>query len=210
MENLWVLLNVCENPGVLKVLSFVLKLMDIVCFIVPMGLIVMISIDFFKNVIASKEDEYKRNLNLVIKRLLYTVALFLLPTIVEFMLGLVSDVRNNFKGDYQSCIDNIAYIETYEAKYEEKKQKEEEEWKEYLEQQNADEKFKSKFNSYIISNSASGVGTYNGQKYTLTEEQLWNVASVCHMVMRGQLLLRRKLMLLELYLSWGSELFLCI
>ncbi len=69
MENLWVLLNVCENPGVLKVLSFVLKLMDIVCFIVPMGLIVMISIDFFKNVIASKEDEYKRNLNLVIKRL---------------------------------------------------------------------------------------------------------------------------------------------
>ena len=93
--NLGIFLSACTNPAVLKVISFVLQLLDIVCFIVPIGLIVMISLDFAKNVMASKDDDFNTNVHLVIKRIIFTFALFLVPTVVEFMLSLVSDASNN-------------------------------------------------------------------------------------------------------------------
>ena len=56
-----------------------------------MGLIVMISIDFAKNVIAGKDDDMKKNLSLAIKRIIYCVAMFLVPTIVDATMGLLGD-----------------------------------------------------------------------------------------------------------------------
>ena len=141
----------------------------------------MISLDFAKNVMASKDDDFNTNVHLVIKRIIFTFALFLVPTVVEFMLSLVSDASNNFSGEYQSCLDNLAYIEYYEALYEEKKEQEEKEWEEYLAQLNADEVFKKSVPSYTVSSGNNGSnGITMGQKYQLTDEQLKDVASVCH------------------------------
>lgn len=92
-------MSVCDNIMFLKVMSFIKILLDIVFFVVPMGLIVMVSLDFAKNVISGREDDMKKNFNLVIKRLIYAVALFLVPTIVEFAInGLGS-----FNVEYEDC-----------------------------------------------------------------------------------------------------------
>ena len=66
---------VCGGADVLRILRFVFILLDMVCWIVPMGLIVMLMVDFGKNVIAGKEDEMKKNLNMVIKRIIYCIIL---------------------------------------------------------------------------------------------------------------------------------------
>ena len=67
---------ICGGADVLRILRFVFILLDMVCWIVPIGLIVMLMIDFGKNVIAGKEDEMKKNVNIAIKRIIYCIVLF--------------------------------------------------------------------------------------------------------------------------------------
>lgn len=63
--------------------------MNIAFIIIPIGLIVFITIDFAKCVIANKEDEIKKNQSIAIKRIIYSVALFFVPSIVNITMGLV-------------------------------------------------------------------------------------------------------------------------
>jgi len=91
--------SICDNIMFLKVLRFIRILLDLVCFLVPIGLIVMVSLDLGKNVIAGKEDEMRKNVNLVIKRLIYAIGLFLVPVIVDVAINWVG----MFNVDYEAC-----------------------------------------------------------------------------------------------------------
>ena len=95
-------LDICTEPNILKVILFIKTLLSYLFFIIPMGLIVMISIDFAKNVIAGKDDDMKKNLSLAIKRIIYCVAMFLVPTIVDATMGLLGELNV----DYATCITN--------------------------------------------------------------------------------------------------------
>lgn len=95
----------CGGADILRIIKFVFILLDLVFFIVPIGLIVMIMIDFSKNVIAGKEDEMKKNLNVAIKRIIYCIVLFLVPTIVNFAVGLVSNTGDNIVAKASYCVD---------------------------------------------------------------------------------------------------------
>ena len=93
----------CGGTDILKIIKFVKTLLDMVFFIVPMGLIVIISVDFAKNVIAGKDDEMKKNFGVAIKRILYCVALFLVEPIVSFVITFIGENSNT----YLTCL-NIA------------------------------------------------------------------------------------------------------
>ena len=99
-------MEACTNPDVLKVIFFIKQLLDIVFFIVPIGLIVMLGIDFFKNVAAAKEDDMKKNLSIAIKRLIYCVCIFFIPTIVSLLTKIVSDSLGNTNINYAECLVN--------------------------------------------------------------------------------------------------------
>ena len=112
----------CGGADVLRIIKFIFILLDIILFVVPMGLIIMVIVDFSKNVIAGKEDEMKKNLNIAIKRIIYCMVLFLIPTIVDFAIILVNDLGNNIGlgFDYMECI-TIAKehdLSQYEMNYE--------------------------------------------------------------------------------------------
>lgn len=122
------ILDFCTEPEVLKVILFVLTLLNMLFFIVPIGLIVMISVDFLKNVIAANLDDMSKNLKIVIKRITYCVVLFLVPSIVSFVIDLSTSSISSLNVDYESCLKNTEYIEYYEKlsalKEAEKKEKE--------------------------------------------------------------------------------------
>lgn len=109
---------VCGGADVLRILRFVFILLDMVCWIVPMGLIVMLMVDFGKNVIAGKEDEMKKNLNMVIKRIIYCIILFLVPTIVNFVVGIVSNVGVEAARCMEIARDHDDDLSRYEIDYE--------------------------------------------------------------------------------------------
>ena len=109
----------CGGADVLKVIKFAFMLLDIAFIAIPIGLMVMLFIDFFKNVTAGKEDEMKKNLGIIIKRIIYCVVLFLVPTVVYFIVWLLGDLANF---EYINCINiakdaDSAYLESVEIDY---------------------------------------------------------------------------------------------
>ena len=97
----------CGGADILKIIKFVDILLDAVLFIIPMALIIMVSVDFAKNVIAGKEDEMKKNTNIAIKRILFCAALFLINPFITFVVNFVGESGDS----YLKCIE-IANSET--------------------------------------------------------------------------------------------------
>ena len=100
---MYFLIDLCTNKDALTIIHFFWKIIKLIFFIVPIIAIVMITLDFAKSVIASKEDEMKKNLNNVIKRIIYCVAVFLTPTIVSFTMNLLGETGTK----YGTCLANI-------------------------------------------------------------------------------------------------------
>ena len=59
MINLFHLIEVCNEPGTLRVVLFIKKILNVVFTAIPIGLIIIISIDMFKNIIASNDEAKK-------------------------------------------------------------------------------------------------------------------------------------------------------
>ena len=93
----------CETSNVLKVIFFLKELVKVAFIIFPIFLMLMMTIDFAKNVMAN-EDEMKKNTNLAIKRLLFIILLFLVPSIVRITFNILED--NEIAVDYTKCLAN--------------------------------------------------------------------------------------------------------
>lgn len=93
--------NPCEDLNVLRVVVVLKEVLKVVFLVVPIILIVLVIIDVVKNVIAKSEDDMKKNINLAIKRIIYAVAVFFVPTIVSIFMNAIGDLGVN----YSSCVE---------------------------------------------------------------------------------------------------------
>ena len=78
-------MEACDNANVLKVVYYIKQFLDIVFILIPVVLIVIVSIDFFKAV-TSDEEGMKKNTSLIIRRLIYAAVIFLIPSLVKFSI----------------------------------------------------------------------------------------------------------------------------
>jgi hypothetical protein len=86
-----ILTNVCSEE--LKTLVGIVKaVLQIIQIVIPIGLIVWGTLDLGKAVIASKEDDIKKAQQLLIKRAITAVLVFLVSAIVMFLMGFVGNV----------------------------------------------------------------------------------------------------------------------
>ena len=96
--------EVCSNQNILAVIYFVWTIVSWVLRIVPIVLIVMVSLDFAKNVMANGADAMNKNLKMVISRIISCVLCFLVPSFVTTLNTILGD----FGVNYSKCFDNIA------------------------------------------------------------------------------------------------------
>lgn len=184
MYSLWLSTNPCEISAVLKIILFIKKLLQIVCFIVPIGLILMVMYDLFRCVISSREDDMKKKFQLGIKRIIYCMFIFLVPYIVNLVVSMVNDAVVNLNASASSCSDNINNIAYYEELEKIKKEQEKAKLASALEASIAKEKEKEAAKEAArnaASSSASNKstsGNVSGQKYNLTDSQLRGLAKV--------------------------------
>lgn len=87
----------CNNSNILKVVYFIKQIINIVLTVVPIGVILVGTLDFFKNIIAKTEDTQKKDLNVFIKRIIFMIVLFLIPTIVGIVTDLIYEEDNDSK-----------------------------------------------------------------------------------------------------------------
>ena len=82
-------------------------ILNVIRFGIPLILIVMISIDLFKAMTSGDEKAQKDAQAKSIKRVIYAVVIFLVPTLVGLIIGLIpkifSDVDNSQTADFFKC-----------------------------------------------------------------------------------------------------------
>lgn len=192
--------SACENPNILKIIYFVSEIIKIAFIIIPIIAIIMLSLDFVKNVIANGDGIQEKNLKIFVRRVIMLVVVFLVPSLVSGTLDIVNN-SNTFASDiigsYTKCLDNTKKIDYYEKSFNNKVLKEEDERKEDLKRQlqgfqrgikEREEYYKelrklksvpSKKSSDNDSNSDSDDGNSVGKTYKLTDAQVNGLAHVC-------------------------------
>lgn len=99
-----IILKACENPDVLRVILFFKIILNIVRIAIPIGLIIIGTLDFSKAMISSDENDQKKNFKLFGNRLLYAALIFLVPWIVEVVLIFLGSFSQDL--NFAECITN--------------------------------------------------------------------------------------------------------
>lgn len=182
---MYFLLETCQHPGVLRILYFVYLLLDVIFIVVPIGLIIMLLVDFSKAVIAGDDDKAKKSTKIVVKRIIYAILIFAMPWIVNLFLEIMSDA--GITTDYLTCMDNaksgdFAYydmlLEEENAAREAERQKKLEEKRKQIEEELA-EKEKKQAQGYgdmasrLVAVASAEVGKTAGSKYGASGGQAW-------------------------------------
>ena len=107
---MYFLLDACKHPTFLRVLYFGYLFWEILAVLVPIGLIIMLMIDFTKAVVISKEDEQIKSMKLVGKRIMYAVFIFATPWMVSFVMSTLGSAGIKTGDDYTLCINTVKNI----------------------------------------------------------------------------------------------------
>lgn len=89
--------NLAAFMGVFKLV------IQVVQYAVPVALILWGTIDLFKSIISSKEDEIKKKQTLLFKKVLSAVIIFLLPWLVFTLMSLLGGQVGEFGSCYKSA-----------------------------------------------------------------------------------------------------------
>lgn len=90
--------NCSLGAEAVQVIAIVRLIMNVICIAVPIVMIVLGSIDLFKAVTSSKDEEIKKKQQTLIKRIIAGVLVFLVPTIVSLLMNLLGA-----GGDWATC-----------------------------------------------------------------------------------------------------------
>lgn len=86
----------------LKTFKFIGRILSIVKILIPLVIIILGVIDFFKAVTTSKDDEIKKSSKSLVMRVIAGVIIFFLPTLVNLVFMLIDD-WGNYRTDYSVC-----------------------------------------------------------------------------------------------------------
>ncbi len=89
-----------STANVWQIVGYALLVFKIV---IPILLIIFGIIDLGKAVIASKEDEIKKATGSLVRRAIAAVIIFLLPTIVSYLIGMAGGLSDEATLDYSVC-----------------------------------------------------------------------------------------------------------
>ena len=97
-------MKICTDPSVLKVIYFLKIIVIIIKIAVPIILVVLAMIDLFKAVIASDDKEKKKAVKLLIKRVIYSLLIFFVPTIVNTLMITIGNIGES--ENFTDCLEN--------------------------------------------------------------------------------------------------------
>ncbi len=94
-------LGFCANTAnIWQIVGIALLIFKIV---IPILLIIWGMLDLGRAVVGSKDDEIKKAVKSLAMRAVSAVVIFLIPTIVSLVMGLISNFNESAKEDWQVC-----------------------------------------------------------------------------------------------------------
>lgn len=104
----------CKDAGFL--IRIVVKLLKYLHIIIPALLIVLVVFDLSKVVIGQVDDKAKKDaVNKIVKRVIYSIIIFFIPTIIMFIFRKVDDIKPTSSGSDESATTWITcFIDEYD------------------------------------------------------------------------------------------------
>ena len=98
-----ILFDWCNRCGVQKVMYLIKTLINIIRWVVPIGLVVMTSLDIAKKVLNPDEKEGQKK---IMHRVIAGLIVFFIPLFIRFVLGIVDKGAGNNSGtaSYSSAL----------------------------------------------------------------------------------------------------------
>lgn len=86
--------NACNFSS--RLVAWIMKIVTWVRYVVPVLLIILSVMDFIKSISSESEDEVKKSGGRFVKRLIVAALIFVLPVLLEFLLGIFNVPVNDF------------------------------------------------------------------------------------------------------------------
>lgn len=115
--------NICETYSFLSVVVLVKYFIAIVQIAVPIILILYISFDLIRALVANDDKLMKKAITTSGKRLFYAVLLFVVPSIINLIIGIL-DTATNSQNTFLSCYNNATMEKVESLKLQEQNLKE--------------------------------------------------------------------------------------
>lgn len=92
------------NEDMQMIFEIVIKVLEVVRFLIPIILIIFCTIDIFKIIVSKKEDEIKKLRKDVFMKIIYAVIIYLIPVLVPFVLGIFDRLfPMDYDDSWRSC-----------------------------------------------------------------------------------------------------------
>ncbi len=99
--------NFCQFNEVRRILKIVGYVLLAIKILVPLLLIIFTMLDLTKAMTAKDEFEYKKMTKIILKRVIATILVFLMPTFIHIVLNMADDGKiNNSVSDCKACINS--------------------------------------------------------------------------------------------------------
>ncbi len=139
------ILAVCDNSSLLNTILFIKNIISIIFVVVPIILALLFTIDLAKNVFSKDDNDNQKNLRLGIKRIMYSLILLLVPTLIEAFMNMIDDyskVANCYTIASEEKVQELheKEEEEYDKKREEDLEKRKEQKQQVLEEQKQQQK----------------------------------------------------------------------
>ena len=96
----------CNQKGVLSTIDIIRNILQIIRFIVPIGLIVMTSVDIFKKVINPDDKDGQKK---ILNRIIAGVIVFFVPLMIRFVLTIVEKGGKTVDHNNTNCLWRLIY-----------------------------------------------------------------------------------------------------
>ena len=104
-------MNIIEiNQSIIPLLSFLGKILDVIHIVVPIGLIVFVTIDLAKAVLSQDDDMVSRTVRSIKNRVIACLAIFFLPTIIEYIFQEVYVSLNMDLEEYNEILESYRAV----------------------------------------------------------------------------------------------------
>lgn len=100
----------CTDPNLIKIIALLRSFLQLIQILIPIALIVLGSLDLGKAVISTNEDDIKKAQKTFMKRCIAAILVFLVATIVGFIMGFVGNT------EWRDCWADNANTQTNENK----------------------------------------------------------------------------------------------
>ena len=93
----------CSSSNYQKITKFIGWAISVVKVLVPVLLLIFGLIDFYKAVMASKDDALSKSMKTFIIRVAAAILIFFLPSMITFIFTLIDDWNKDYETNYRAC-----------------------------------------------------------------------------------------------------------